>query len=80
MLITTDDGQSAYISGTEFHDRCLREMGHLPGTLGTATLGVRPGVHAVGAGAARRRERSARSVSRAMTTAGGGDAALVTVL
>jgi hypothetical protein len=34
MLITTDDGQSAYISGTEFHDRCLREMGHLPGALG----------------------------------------------
>ena len=34
MLITTDDGQSAYISGTEFRDRCLREMGHLPGTLG----------------------------------------------
>ncbi len=34
MLITTDDGQSAYISGTEFHDRCLREIGHLPGALG----------------------------------------------
>lgn len=34
MLITSDQGQSAYISGKEFHDRCLREMGHLPGTLG----------------------------------------------
>lgn len=34
MLITSDAGQSAYISGKEFHDRCLREMGHLPGTLG----------------------------------------------
>jgi DUF218 domain len=34
MLITSDAGQSAYISSTEFHDRCLREMGHLPGTLG----------------------------------------------
>lgn len=34
LLITSDAGQSAYISSTEFHDRCLREMGHLPGTLG----------------------------------------------
>ena len=34
MLITSDAGQSAYISSTEFHDRCLREMGHLPGALG----------------------------------------------
>lgn len=34
LLITTDQGQSAYISGQEFHDRCLREMGHLPGALG----------------------------------------------
>ncbi len=34
LLITTDQGQSAYIGGQEFHDRCLREMGHLPGTLG----------------------------------------------
>ena len=34
MLITSDAGQSAYISSKEFHDRCLGEMGHLPGTLG----------------------------------------------
>lgn len=34
LLITSDQGQSAYISGQEFHDRCLREMGHLPGVLG----------------------------------------------
>lgn len=34
LLVTSDQGQSAYISGQEFHDRCLREMGHVPGTLG----------------------------------------------
>lgn len=34
LLVTSDQGQSAYISSQEFHDRCLREMGHLPGTLG----------------------------------------------
>ena len=34
LLITSDDGQSAYISSSEFRDRCLREMGHLPGTFG----------------------------------------------
>jgi len=27
--------QSAYISGQEFSDRCLRELGYQPGTLGT---------------------------------------------
>jgi hypothetical protein len=35
LLVTTDQSQSAYITGTEFRDRCLREMGHLPGTIGT---------------------------------------------
>lgn len=34
LLVTSDAGQSAYISSKEFHDRCLNEMGHLPGTLG----------------------------------------------
>ena len=35
LLITTGRSQSAYISGREFSDRCLREMGDQPGTLGT---------------------------------------------
>ena len=35
LLITTDPSQSAYISGQEFSDRCLRELGYQPGTLGT---------------------------------------------
>lgn len=34
MLITTDAWQSAYISGTEFRDRCTRELGYQPGVLG----------------------------------------------
>ena len=34
LLITTDQSQSAYISGQEFHDRCLRELGYQPGTIG----------------------------------------------
>jgi hypothetical protein len=34
VLITSDAGQSAYISSKEFSERCQREMGHLPGTLG----------------------------------------------
>ena len=34
LLITTDQSQSAYISGKEFSDRCLRELGYQPGTLG----------------------------------------------
>jgi len=33
MLITTDASQSAYISGTVFRDRCLKELGYLPGEL-----------------------------------------------
>lgn len=34
LLVTTDQSQSAYISGKEFSDRCLREMGYQPGVLG----------------------------------------------
>lgn len=34
MLITTDTSQSSYISGTVFRDRCLKELGYLPGELG----------------------------------------------
>jgi hypothetical protein len=34
LLITSDQSQSAYISGKEFQDRCLRELGYLPGTVG----------------------------------------------
>jgi len=34
LLITSDQGQSAYISGREFADRCRRELGYQPGVLG----------------------------------------------
>ena len=34
MLITSDASQSAYISGTVFRERCERELGYQPGTLG----------------------------------------------
>lgn len=34
LLITTDQSQSAYISGKEFHDRCVRELGYQPGVVG----------------------------------------------
>lgn len=34
MLITSDASQSAYISGTVFRDRCLKELGYLPGVIG----------------------------------------------
>ena len=34
MLITSDQSQSAYITGTVFRDRCLKELGYLPGTIG----------------------------------------------
>lgn len=34
LLITTDAQQSAYITGTVFAERCLKEMGYQPGTLG----------------------------------------------
>ena len=35
MLITTDQSQSAYISGTVFRERCLKELGYLPGDIGS---------------------------------------------
>ncbi len=34
MLITSDASQSAYITGTVFRDRCLKELGYQPGALG----------------------------------------------
>jgi hypothetical protein len=34
MLITSDQSQSAYITGAVFRDRCLKELGYQPGTLG----------------------------------------------
>ena len=34
MLITSDPGQSAYITGEVFRERCQRELGYQPGTLG----------------------------------------------
>jgi hypothetical protein len=34
MLITSDQSQSSYITGTVFRDRCLKELGYQPGTLG----------------------------------------------
>jgi len=33
MLVTTDQGQSASISSDAFRDRCLREMGYMPGEI-----------------------------------------------
>jgi len=33
MLITTDASQSAYIGGAVFRERCLKELGYLPGEL-----------------------------------------------
>ena len=34
MLITSDASQSAYITGTVFRDRCLKELGYQPGVIG----------------------------------------------
>jgi hypothetical protein len=34
MLITSDASQSSYISGAAFRERCQRELGYQPGTLG----------------------------------------------
>jgi hypothetical protein len=34
MLITSDQSQSAYVTGLVFRDRCLKELGYQPGVLG----------------------------------------------
>jgi DUF218 domain len=55
MLITSDASQSAYISGTVFRDRCLKELGYLPGVIGNRLskfdLEFTPGVESLHADA-----------------------------
>lgn len=55
LLITTDQSQSAYISGQEFSERCRRELGYLPGVVGARLsrfdLEFRPAVQSLHADA-----------------------------
>ena len=55
MLITNDASQSAYISGTVFRDRCLRELGYQPGVVGQRLsrfdVEFRPGIESLHADA-----------------------------
>ena len=55
MLITSDASQSAYISGTVFRERCLKELGYLPGVIGNRLskfdLEFTPGVESLHADA-----------------------------
>ena len=55
MLITNDASQSAYVSGTVFRDRCLRELGYQPGVVGQRLsrfdVEFRPGIESLHADA-----------------------------
>ncbi len=55
LLITSDASQSAYISGTVFRDRCLRELGYQPGVVGQRLsrfdVEFRPGIESLHADA-----------------------------